>query len=366
MKVYKRKDRGNDWWVYFRYDCPDAKKRMSFRKRSPHQTRAGAEKWGRAQLALHCDPRALAESRRVVPTLAQFKDEWLAWQSTKAKPSTIESYASKLRAQILPAFGHVALDAIGPRQVAAWVASRADLSIRTRSAAVVLLRQILRQAKRWEIIDSVPEFDVPRPPEPEAWTCLEPDEAERLLAVCDRDDPALAAWVRVALNTGLRLGEILGLKWSEVDLERRELRVVRQRSKGREMTPKSGKARTVPLPRVAVSALRAQKARTFLASEWVWVGAGNKPLSDCSAQRAFKGACKRAGIRQVRVHDLRHTYASTLVRRGVGLQAVQELLGHHSVVVTQRYAHLAPGDLSRAVDVLDLAPGLHQEKVDGG
>jgi len=365
MKVYRRHDRGNDWWIYFRYDCPDTGKRKSFRRRSPIQTRAAAEKWGREQLSVYGDPRALREHMREVPTLAEFRAEWVAWHSTKVKASTIATYEHRLDKHLIPAFGARRLDEIRPRDVASWISTNDHLSVRTRSGVITLLRQMIAQAKRWELVDDVPDFEIPTPPPPQAWTFLEADEAARLLKVCARDR-YLFSWAPVALYTGLRTGELCGLKWGDVDLERRKLRVVRQFSKGRVSTPKSGKSRTVPLPQAALRALTEQRAETYMRGDWVWCDDDGAPITSDMIKSRFRIACRNAGVREVRVHDLRHTYASMLVRRGVGLKVVQELLGHHSVTVTQRYAHLAPDDLSAAVEVLDFAPALHRAGVDPG
>ncbi|TKC80406.1 site-specific integrase [Trinickia terrae] len=158
--------------------------------------------------------------------------------------------------------------------------------------------------------------------------------------------PHLANFIRLALNTGCRKNELLRLEWSRVDLEKSILWFEPEHTK-------NAKRRTVPLNEAAVVALRDQ--RRWLSvnvprANWVFAVNGDARLT--TIQKGFQAACDRAGIEDFRVHDLRHTFASWLVMAGVSLYVVKELLGHSSITVTERYAHLAPHVGRSAVQLL--------------
>ncbi|MGG1945518.1 site-specific integrase [Trinickia sp. NRRL B-1857] len=149
--------------------------------------------------------------------------------------------------------------------------------------------------------------------------------------------PHLPNFVRLALNTGCRKNEPLGLEWERVDFERACFRLEPEHTKG-------GKRRLVPLKEMAMSALADQRewvGRNFSGSHWVfpssWVIGRTRTI-----QKGFAAACERAGMENFRIHDLRHKFASWLVMDGVSLYVVKDLLGHSSISVTERYAQLSP------------------------
>ncbi|WP_248845127.1 MULTISPECIES: tyrosine-type recombinase/integrase [Burkholderia] len=148
--------------------------------------------------------------------------------------------------------------------------------------------------------------------------------------------PHLRNFVRLALSTGCRKNELLALEWHRVDFERSHFRLECEHTK-------NGKRRLVPLNSGALSALRDQRdwvARHCAGSEWVFASSSGRRVSNL--QKGFVAACARAGIEDFRIHDLRHTFASWLVMEGVSLYVVKDLLGHSSITVTERYAHLSP------------------------
>ncbi len=172
---------------------------------------------------------------------------------------------------------------------------------------------------------------------------LSDDEEKRLRKAVGED-----AWptVAVALHTGLRRAEQSGLRWEHADFQTGVLTIPRS---------KSGKARHVPMNDTVRETLRALPSR--LKSEWVFPSStGETPLDAQNFyNRVFVPAVKRAGITGFTWHSLRHTFASRLVMAGVGVRTVQELLGHQSAAMTQRYAHLSPEHQLEAVRRLDSA-----------
>lgn len=158
--------------------------------------------------------------------------------------------------------------------------------------------------------------------------------------------PHLPNFVLLSFYTGCSKNELLKLEWSRVDLERRLLRLGAAHTKG-------GKPRVVPLSDLALQALTVQRDWVrWYAPQSPWVFATQAGGRLTTVQKAFQAACRRAGIDDFRVHDMRHTFASWLVMAGTSLQVVKELLGHSSVTVTERYAHLAPHVGRAAVQLL--------------
>ena len=178
---------------------------------------------------------------------------------------------------------------------------------------------------------------------------LNRNEANRLIQSADSEPkaPYLADFIRLALYTGCRRGELLGLEWSRVDLHRNVIRL-------QSVHTKSGAPRVIPLCNEARTALIGrQRFRASHCPDAPFVFVNYEGCRIGSIKRSFSTACRRAGISDFRIHDLRHTFASWLVTEGVPLLEVSRLLGHSTVKMTERYAHLAPDSLESAVSLLD-------------
>ena len=157
----------------------------------------------------------------------------------------------------------------------------------------------------------------------------------------------MADFIRLALNTGCRKQELLGLDWSRVDLKANLIFL-------EAVHTKTSKRRSIPINQRARSALlnRANfRAKHCPTSLWVFAHKDGSCIKD--VKRSFRTACDRAGIDDFRIHDLRHTCAAWLVSENVPLTAVRDLLGHTTVKMTERYAHLAPENVRSAVAMLD-------------
>ncbi len=172
--------------------------------------------------------------------------------------------------------------------------------------------------------------------------------------VCDKSDAAgLKVLLRLNRKTvyeALRQGELLALRWEDVDLVVGRILVRRAVARGKIGTPKSGKSREVEIGERAVAAL---KQHRHLKGELVFSDADGKLLSKGACKWPLWRACKKAGLRRIGWHVLRHTFASHLVMLGAPLKAVQELLGHATIEMTMRYAHLSPDARHAAARLLD-------------
>jgi integrase len=154
----------------------------------------------------------------------------------------------------------------------------------------------------------------------------------------------LPDFIQLALHTGCRKGELLRLEWRKINLQAGLIYLEAEHTNAnrRRSVPPNGIARAAIMNRIKF------RAKHCPASHWVFCNKKGKRILDI--KRSFPNACKRAGIEDFRIHDLRHTCAAWLVTAGVPLAEVRDLLGHHSVKMTERYAHLAPENVRAAVE----------------
>lgn len=180
---------------------------------------------------------------------------------------------------------------------------------------------------------------------------LTAQQAKALLdAAADSKAPHLQDFIVLAINTGMRRSEILRLQIGQIDLFTKKILLDGSQTK-------NGKRRVVPLNNGAISAIESRlrwNNENGITTHRVFVQRNGRPVVQINT--AFTNAVQKAGIEDFRLHDLRHTFASWLVGEGVALPEVRDLLGHSSIKQTERYAHLAPGLLHKAVSVLDAIP----------
>jgi integrase len=166
---------------------------------------------------------------------------------------------------------------------------------------------------------------------------LKPEEVEALLSCCSEH---LRPLVVTAVNTGMRRGELFDLKWPQVDLRNRKITVV---------NTKNNESRVVPVNQTLYRELAGLRGKSE--SEYVFLNRDGDRLKDVRA--GFLASLKRAGIKDFRFHDLRHTFGSHLVMQGVDLRTVQQVMGHKDIKMTMRYSHLSPEYVHEAIERLD-------------
>lgn len=294
------------------------------------------------------EPEPVAQPKEP-ETFATFAARWLAvYATTNNKPSEAETKASILRLHLGPVFNELRLSDVSLSRIEQYKAAklRAGLKPKTINNHLTVLHKLLDVAHEWGELEVVPRIKWLKTAEVEA-RFLDFAEADALVAAAsDRWRPL----IQFGLRTGLRVGEVIGLRWVDVDLRRARIVVRQAITRGRVGTPKSGKAREVELSPATVELLRSIK---HLRGELVFCRDDGRPLGNGTIKAALKSASKRAGLPMVYWHTLRHTFASHLVMRGASMKAVQRLLGHSKVTTTDRYAHLSPETTREAVSLLD-------------
>jgi len=209
-----------------------------------------------------------------------------------------------------------------------------------------VLRTSLQGAVEWEIIHSLPAVKRLKLP-PQKFDFLTVEECEHLINVAD------GIWrdlIELALGTGLRFGELMALTWKSVDMENKEIIASQAFSRGVLGSPKNNRIRRIPMTGRVHEILEKNRERPG------YVFMENKRQIACI--KKLHRICKRAGLRNIGWHTLRHTFASRLAQSGANLVAIQNLLGHSDIRTTMRYAHINRVTLRAAISVLD-----HENKV---
>jgi integrase len=308
----------------------------------------------------------------VIPTVAKFLPQFLEYQKARVGLLTYENQEIHLRQHVIPHLGKYTLDTIGVREVDMLITEwKKTAEPRTINSRLGTFGRMLAVAVEWKMIPSVPTITPLKVPQEKIFF-LSYEQAAQLLEAARQPPKRSDAleWftmVLVGLRTGLRIGELRGLQWADVDLERGVIQVSRSDPGRRGFVPsstKGNKLRTVPLTPDARETLakHLETERNRLGERWhpnIWVWPSSvkwrgknhwdKTRAETVCKHAINKFATAAGIKptgkkkQVGWHTLRHTFASWLVMRGVPLRAVQELLGHADIKMTMKYAHLAPG-----------------------
>ncbi|MDP9224647.1 MAG: site-specific integrase [Actinomycetota bacterium] len=322
--------------------------------------------------------RAQAETRPIPSQREKVGPFLRRWLDDIAKPtlraSTYSSYDDILVVHLIPGLGHIAIAKLTPAEVQAFLNRKLASGLSPRRVQYIhaVLRRALRTAERWGMVSrNVAKLvDPPRVPKHEIHP-LSPEQARRLIEAA-ADDRYRALYV-TALGTGLRQGELLGLRWEDVDLGAGRLGVRHSLANvGGTLTllePKTERSRRlVMLPDAVIAALRAHRTRQRmerLVAGSRWVDSGHvftttigTPLHAATVTRTFQAALERAGLPRSRFHDLRHAAATFLLAQGMTLEDVKQLLGHSSITLTSNtYGHLLEQRQRQVAQAMDVVLG---------
>ena len=294
----------------------------------------------RACLARQAVPEPEAGPAREVPLLREFVEgDWKAAQFGRYKPSTARGVRSLLASRILPAFGATRLDRIARSHVGRWFDDVSTTAPGNANHALHLLRQIMNHAAARGHVEGDPTRGIRPNRRPALTRFLSREEVGRLHRVLDgqtrRGGREQADIVRLLLLTGCRKGEIVGLRWSEV---RDDALVLEDGKTGPRRVPLNGQAR------------RILDRRPRNGSPFVFPSPRDPGRSRGLDLTLWHRVRREAGIEDVRIHDLRHSYASHAAMNGVPVPVVSRLLGHSSVRMTLRYAHLGDREIEAAAE----------------
>lgn len=312
-------------------------------------------------------------------TVGAWLKQWLDEAQHKVAPKTLQRYREIVDLHLVPALGAEPLSKLQPAKIQAYYTKALSVGRRDGSGGLSaqtvvhhdrVLHVALKRARALRLIASNPVEDVSKPAvEHREIEVLAPTETAAVLAAARTT--RLFPIIVVALGTGMRRGEVLGLRWSDIDLERRTLTVAQslEQTKGalRFKAPKTKKSRrTIALSPALVEELQTHRARQ--AADRLALGMGKDPaglvftridgdpIQPDSVTKIFTRIVTKAKVKPVSFHSLRHTHATDLLRAGVHPKIVSERLGHATIAITMdTYTHAIPGLQEDAAQRIDAA-----------
>lgn len=283
--------------------------------------------------------------RNPCPTFREWTEVWWSRSTAHLKPRSRKDYRRILDRNLLPVFGGKQLDGISRTAVLAWFDDYSRTSPGAANSALDLFSAILARAVGMELIPANPARKIRRNPGKKMNRFLSDEEREHLLAEIDKlpaQHLVKGQAIRMLLFTGCRCNEILTLRWKDVD---NGVLMLKDSKTGPRNVWLNKEARKI------LEEARAMQEESLI-SEYVFPNP--LPHGNCLGEKRFQQYWRkiriRAGIPDVRIHDLRHSFASEAVRSGIPLPVVSKLLGHSNIQMTMRYAHVSNADVEKAVE----------------
>jgi integrase len=356
----KEKGKGKPWWVFISHNGKRRAKKVGSKE---------------AAEALACELQELIARKdfqicpKKVPSFGKYAQNWLKdYGETNLKYSTLKGYESIMRIHLGPLMD-CPINQITRASLKEIIygKQKQGLAPATVTRIKALISVILSHALEDDLISANPASGLGRTIKGKDRKAdvntLDRVEARAFLDVMRREYTKYYPFFLCALRTGMRLGELLALEWGDIDFHGGFIEVRRAYVKGEITTPKSGKSRRIDMSRqlaITLKELRTARKREALATgkevpALVFVNEVGRVIDHTNIRsRVFWPGLAKAGLRRIRIHDLRHTFASLLLQQGETLVYVRDQLGHHSIQITvDIYGHLVPGANRQAVDRLD-------------
>jgi integrase len=334
MGVYKNKKDGA-YWVDYRHLGKRYRKKVGKSKRQAEVV------YGKIKLQI-AENKYLDVKKNQNIMLPEFLDFYLRdYSYINNKPST-HYRNTRICKNLIRHFGNIHLYEITDVDIDNYKKARRERGIKlaTINRELALLKAAFNKARQWKVLQTtIPEIKLFKVDNTRVRYLTE-EEYHKLV---DISPEPLKSIMVVAVNTGMRRGELLSLKWQDVDIKERIITL---------RDTKSKETRYIPVNNVVTDILIGMNA--VLGCEYVFAGKeGKSHISESYVSHLFEKIVKEAGIKDFHYHDLRHTFASWLVMKGIDLKTVQELLGHKTFNMTLRYSHLSPEHKKLAVEILE-------------
>jgi integrase len=359
----KIKGKGKPWWVFISYNGKRTSRKVG--------SKAAAEKVAQnIEAKLKLDEFGF-EKEKAIPTFEDYAKSWI--QTTvpaTCKPSTVRDYQDILDNHIFPVFKNIDVNRITRGTIKDFLLGKINNGYAKSTVGHFkdVISGVLNKAIDDEVIPANPALNIgkiaQRKDINKSINPLTTDELKTLLDSVQKHYSEHYVLFLLLARTGMRIGEALALQWGHIDFNSRFIEVKQSIVRGQISTPKSGKQRRVDMSKQLAAALKAhfhQSKKKGLAlgigeaPEFVFTNEkGNSIDKDNWRRRVFNKALQKAGIRRIRIHDLRHTYATLRISKGDNIADVSNQLGHHSVKLTMDvYYHWIPGKKKSEVDELD-------------
>jgi integrase len=366
----KIKGKGQPWWVFITHNGQRTSRKVGSKK-------AAETVAGKIEAKLKLGEFSFEEKKKI-PTFKDCSKLWIALPHDW-KESTKENYSENLKLHILPVFGKQRINQITRKKLKAFFDKKYSegLSLSTIKLMRAPINGVLSYAVELEQIESNPMRDLALKYKKKPFEIDPLTESESQLLLEQAKifmDGGYYPAILCAIRTGMRIGEIQALKWSDIDFDNRQIEVKRSYRKGRMTDTKNKKRRRVDMTlhlTETLKALRTSQKRDALkkgcpVSEFVFAGTRDELLNRITFKNALNRCTENAKLRQIRIHSLRHSYATIRLMRGHNVGDVSYQLGHSSIKITYDvYAHWIPGQFKSEIDELDTihpnAPYVHPQ-----
>jgi len=371
VKVREKPKGSGEWWVFINHQGRRKAKKIGMDKKVALAVAHKIE----AKLVLGEIPLDKEKEKTNYPAFEEYAAKWIGViVPATCKPSTLGDYKGILNNHVLPVMGKKSVNGISRLMVKNILMKKVNEGFANSTVVHIknAISGVLNLAMDDEVISVNPAHNVGKIfKKQESKLIIEPYTQEELKTLLDTMMLHFKKHYSMFLTmarTGIRYGECLGLQWKDIDFENRFIHIQRGFSKGKIETPKSGQSRKVDmslqLADVLKTLLYQRKIDTLKNGwgsmpEWVFIKDNGNPYHESYSRRIFYSAIEKAGLRKIRIHDLRHTYATLRITKGDNVADVSKQLGHHSVKFTMDiYYHWIPGGNKNEVDGLDDMDGV--------
>ena len=356
----KIKGKGNPWWVFVSHNGKRTSRKVGSKK-GANDVAAKIE----AKLKLG----EFGFNRKKIPAFGNYSIKWLkGYVKLNCRESTVDEYRSILKNHILPIFKKNKLDQITRGSVRNFLLEKHSGGLSGKRVMLIktVLSGIFNYALDEELIETNPALGISKRLFPrgshkrkrvEKNDVFTNDELNCFLDTCKADFPDHFLFFFMAARTGMRLGELLALRWGDVDLRDQCVWVIRSYRIGRYARPKSGKARRVDLSKQLTDALSETLRRSPKETNELIFPLNGKIMEQSYLRKLYKRILKKAKVRYVKFHGIRHTYCAHLLSKSVSPYYVSRQVGHSSISITcDVYGSWISTEDNRHVDLLDTHP----------
>ncbi len=365
VRVREKVPGSGEWWIFIKHKGKRKSKKVGRDKQVAQEVAKKIE----AKLTL--GDMNLDKEERIIPTFGEYAKIWIEITvPATCKPISISDYKGILNNHVLPVFNKIPVTEITRMKIKGFLMKKTNDGLAASTVVHIknAISGVLNLAVDDQVLTTNPAHKLGKIVREKGlklqFDPFSKEETMLFLNTFREHFPRHYPMALTLCRTGMRLGEVIGLQWGDIDFNSRFITIRRGRSKSRTESPKNGKSRRIDMSKQlteTLNELKRQRIEDKLKNgwkdmpKWVFVSEKGTPLIEGHwREKVFNKVLEKAKLRKIRIHDLRHGYASQLIQAGESLAYIRDQLGHHSIKVTvDIYGHLAPEGNKAAVDRLD-------------